>query len=532
MLYKNAMKQFTRNKFIHWGLTSLLLISGAFYQAAFAQKPMHPNTAAHGASQVSYPTYPTIDYSKYSAEDVKIIQHGEYLAKIGDCIACHTNSAEGTAPFAGGLPFKTPFGIFYSPNITPDKQTGMGNWTETDFKTALRDGIGPHGNYYPVFPFVYFNQITDQDIQDLWAYFRAIPAVNLRNRKNKVAFPFNIRFLQAGWKVLFFQFHKGQFQYDPKQSAAWNRGRYLVDGLGHCAMCHSPMNLFGASDRNLYLSGNFVNGYYAPNITSATLAKYSIDEIVKVFSQEEMLGNSGKVQGPMEEVDRDSLKYLQQQDLIAIATYLKTVPAIQPKVEKVEGGSALAIGAKVYDAHCGVCHNTGAAGAPIKGNAADWKPRIAQGMDTLFKHAIQGINSMPPKGTCMSCSDDEIKDAVRYLVNEAEGKNASSSAPQPARTAPPVVDTSLELGRKVYGQSCAMCHADGKYGAPILGDKDAWEKILTQDGGMPTVFEHAINGYKLHPKKGACLECQNSDIQAAVKYIIQESIPDRNVSLW
>ena len=503
---------------------------------AAGQRAFHPNSASHGADHAKatheWPHYPKIDYSKYSAKEQKQIKHGEYLAMMGDCIACHTAKPDGI-PFAGGLSFKTPFGVFYTPNITPDKATGIGNWTFEEFKTAMRDGIGPKGNDYPVFPFVYFNKITTPDLHDIWAFLRAMPPIKQRDRKNKIMFPFNIRFFQAGWKVMFFQFHKGRLPYDAKHSKAWNRGRYLVDGLGHCAMCHSPMNLLGASKRSLYLAGNFVDGYYAPNITSATTGKMPIKEIVDVFAKGDMLGG-GHVEGPMAEVNHDSLDYLKKSDLVAIATYLKTVPAIRHKEAKITGGSALAVGKGIYEAHCTACHATGAAGAPVKGNYADWKPRIALGMKQLFHNAIHGIGGMPAKGTCMSCSDKDIKDAVRYLVHSAEAnKGGGGAAPAVIRTAPPPVDTSLKLGRKIYGQSCSMCHADGKYGAPMLGDKDAWNNILkTSGGGMPTLFERAIKGYKQHPKKGACLKCTNSEIEAAVKYMITESIPDKNFKLW
>ena len=177
-----------------------------------------------------YPAYPPT--TPATGDQAELIKRGEYLAKTGDCIACHTNVKGGTPAFAGGLQIDTPFGTFYSPNITPDKKTGIGNWTEEDFIRALKKGRDPKGrNYFPVFPYIYFANTTDDDAKALYAYFMNIPAVEQQNKP--LPFPFNVpgaRTSLWGWNLLFF-YPMPELKYDPDQSAEWNRGKYLVDSL-------------------------------------------------------------------------------------------------------------------------------------------------------------------------------------------------------------------------------------------------------------------------------------------------------------
>ena len=252
---------------------------------------------------------------------------GEYLTKMGDCIACHTDTTHPNSPvFAGGYPISTPFGIFYSPNITSDKETGIGKWTDDEFVRAMQHGISPQGyNYFPVFPYTSFTRVTRDDLLAIKAYLFSIPAIKNTPPKNDVAFPFSWRFLQYGWKLLFFEFHKGVYQYDSSKSPVWNRGAYIVQGLAHCGECHTPRNMFGAMKYSYALTGAFVEGYYAPNITGHGLEGIPDQKIIEVFTKNKKLKGSGEVGGPMREVNVDSLKYLTQADLQAIVTYLRTV---------------------------------------------------------------------------------------------------------------------------------------------------------------------------------------------------------------
>ncbi len=472
-----------------------------------------------------YPIYPKPDYSK---GDRELIKKGEYLAKAGDCMACHTDTKNKGKPFAGGLGIKTPFGTFYSPNITPDKETGIGKWSDKDFLRAMHEGKAPDGsNYFPVFPYVDFSKVSTEDTLAIKAYLFSLPAVKQQNRKNDVPFPFSWRFLQYGWKLLYFYPYKGTYQPQADKSDEWNRGAYLVQGLGHCGMCHTPINLLGAPKRAYYLTGNLVEGYYAANISKKGLGKATQEEIVRVFTHDELLRGRGKVGGPMAEVNQDSLRHLSPDDLHAIASYLLTVESKQPKVAsgKVSAGE----GKKVYAKYCAACHTTGSAGAPVLGDASAWDPLIKLGVDKIYANAINGINSMPPKGGCPTCSDNQIKAAVDYLIQQAKGgTTVAKPKPRPRLT--------MADGKRVYENACRVCHQNGDLGAPKVGDKAAWQARI--DKNMDILFTHAIHGYQGMPKMGACYDqktkqpCSQAEVMAAVKYMVQESKTSGDYTLW
>jgi cytochrome c5 len=475
----------------------------------------------HQQGGENFPTYPTPNYG--TGAHAQLVHRGEYLVKAGDCISCHTDSPNNGVPFSGGLALKTPFGLFYSMNITPDQKTGIGKWSDQDFIRAARKGIAPNGSFYfPVFPYTSFTKVSDEDLIAIKAYLFSLPPVHKENKKPGAPWPISWRFLQLGWRMMFF--HEGAYQNDPKQSAAWNRGAYLVQGLGHCGECHTPRNLFGAMKDKNFLTGAFVDGYFAPDITQYGLKGATDIDVEDVFVKRQMLKGAGEVQGPMAEVDHNSLQYMSNQDLMAIVTYLKTVKSEEPKTSSGPVGAGA--GKKIYEAHCAVCHGTGAAGAPKLGDAADWDPRIKQGMPVLFQHAINGFNSMPPKGTCMSCSDEEIKAAVQYLADQS--KPGAAGAGTPAAVAAPPQPT-LADGKRIYENTCSVCHTQGLLGAPKLGDKAAWAPRIKQN--MDILFAHTIKGYNRMPPRGTCVSCTNAELQAAVKYMVQQS-SDGNYSLW
>jgi len=467
--------------------------------------------------------YPAL--TAYKPSEAARIQRGEYLAKAGDCIACHTDTMHAGKSFSGNLSIKTPFGTFYTPNITPDKQTGIGTWNDQQFIRAMREGLAPnHDNYFPVFPYLYFNRISDQDLKDIKFYLDHLPPTHETRRKDDVPFPFNVRLAQWGWKLLFFYPNRGQFQPDAKHNAEWNRGAYLVEGLEHCGMCHTPINLLGAPKLKYAYTGNFIDGYYAPNISGARLKDYSIEQIVNVFKTGVTLSGRGKVGGPMAEVNSDSLRYLNDRDLRAIAVYMKSTESKQPPVSKSKGGVTVAAGKVVYANHCAQCHTTGAAGAPKLGDATTWDPRIAQGMDTLNNNAIMGINSMPAMGACPSCSQDDIKAGVLYLVAMAQKSQSTGAA------APSVPRLTMADGQAIYRQRCSICHSDGQLGAPKVGDKAAWAPRIDQ--GIDILVANAIHGIHSMPAKGTCYECTNGQLMAAVIYMVQQSKTSGDYSLW
>jgi mono/diheme cytochrome c family protein len=238
-----------------------------------------------------------------------LIARGKYLADIGDCSSCHTAS-NGTK-FAGGRYMPTPFGPISTPNITPDKSTGIGNWTDDDFYRALHDGITKAGEHiYPVMPYPWYTKVTRDDVMAIKAYLFSLQPVNAPRKPNELAFPFNIREGLAAWDGLFLR--KGTFQPDPSKSAEINRGAYIVQGLGHCGECHNGRNLLGDTKMADSLQGGPIQHWYAPNITSDVqdgIGKYSDDQVF-TFLKTGVSPGMGVAAGPMSETIHDSLRKL------------------------------------------------------------------------------------------------------------------------------------------------------------------------------------------------------------------------------
>lgn len=503
----------------------VVIILGALY---YTLTGISKNIAqlAEPSDDVDYfPTYPAVQTTAEKAEQIK---RGEYLAKAGDCIACHTNSPDHGKPFAGGLPMQTPFGTIFSPNITPDKETGIGNWTDADFIKAMREGISPSGHrYYPAFPYLYFNKVTTDDLLAIKAYLDSLPPVHQPNEKNKMVWPFNWRFLQSGWRILFFNPVKtGPYKPNPHESAQWNRGAYLVEGLGHCAMCHTPSYYIftkqlplGAPIQKYNLTGAPIQGYLAPNISKSNLANISDEELIKVFTHNQLIGG-GTIEGPMLEANQDSLRYLSHDDLLAIATYLKSVESqTPPKPKPGKGGP----GQPIYENYCAGCHAAGAGNAPKYGDVSSWAPILAKGINMTYANAINGIGGMPAKGTCLSCTDQEIKQAVDYMVNAVTGKNAKAAPP-------PVKKLTMQDGQRIYQQNCAICHATGFKHAPKPGDMVTWKPIIDQ--GFLQTYTNVVSGAHGHPPRGACVDCSDAELKAAIKYMMQSSTTTENFNLW
>ena len=207
------------------------------------------------------------------------VMRGRELATIGDCVACHT--APGGVPFAGGLALQTPFGVIMTPNITPDDATGIGRWSKDNFARAVHEGRRPDGAFlYPAFPYPYYTKVTRGDTDAIYDYLRSLTPVSNRVNRNTLPFPFSIRSVMLGWNAMFFT--PGYFSPVAERSEEFNRGAYLVEGLGHCGACHTPLNAFGANKADQFLQGNRIDDWTAPNITNdsqAGLGKWSVDEI-------------------------------------------------------------------------------------------------------------------------------------------------------------------------------------------------------------------------------------------------------------
>jgi cytochrome c5 len=481
-------------------------------------KPLEPVMDAY------YPKYPPITSAGAQKE---LIERGEYLAKMGDCIACHTDVKEGKGSYSGGLPISTPFGTFYSPNITPDKETGIGAWSEADFIRAVKEGRDPQGrNYFPVFPYLYFSKMTDDDARALYAYFMNIPAIVQKN--NSLPFPFGVpgaRFSLWGWNILFFFPEDNSIEYQPDQSPEWNRGKYIVDSLGHCSMCHTPLNLFGAPKNKYYLTGSFIDGYWAPNITKYGLESASNIQVANVFKANELLNKAGPVAGPMAEVNHNSLSYLTESDQLAIAIYLKTVESEESLgVSPSNMPPTLARGKQVYTKACVICHSDSKMSAPVIGNSANWYMRLkSSGLTGLYRHTIHGYNSMPIKGACVTCSDNDLISAVDYLLNESLTRSQWSDLKTGGSEKYP------SNGNSIYTENCSVCHDDGKMGAPKIGDKEIWKPLIAQN--MDVLIENAIDGKK-HLKNGGCSQCTTNEVIEAIKYMVSKSKTKGNYSLW
>jgi mono/diheme cytochrome c family protein len=250
-------------------------------------------------------------------------RRGAYLISLGGCDACHTDRENGGLRLAGGKALKTPFGTFYAPNITSDKQFGIGNWTLSQFSEAISNGKGPKGNLYPVFPYNDLTLMSDQDVVDLYAAVMATPPISQSPPPNRVMFPFNIRLLISVWKNLFFSPHR--YRNDPAHSSAWNRGAYLANGLTHCVACHSPLNAFGAVKNGEQYAGNPGGGPggKAPPLTVTALlqAGYSRDTLAETLKTG-VTPNAGKVGKEMGLVISDETSRWTDDDRKAIAQYL------------------------------------------------------------------------------------------------------------------------------------------------------------------------------------------------------------------
>lgn len=253
------------------------------------------------------------------------IVNGQYLVKAGGCVGCHTANKPGATPFAGGRSLETPFGTFFGPNITPDKETGIGNWSEGDFKRAIRHGERRDGsNYFPAFPYPSFTGMSDTDILDLWSYLKSLPPVKQANREHELRFPYNQRFLVNGWKMMFFT--PGPFVPPAPANSALARGAYLVGVLGHCGECHTPRNALGGPDRKELFAGAKIPEGKVPNLTPTRLKRWS-DAELKEYLTTGTAPNGDVVVEPMSEVITNTTSKLTPEDLNAVVVYLRSLPA-------------------------------------------------------------------------------------------------------------------------------------------------------------------------------------------------------------
>lgn len=288
-----------------------------------------------------------------------LIARGEYLARAGDCSACHT--VPGGQPFAGGVAFALPFGTIYAPNITPDKETGIGGWTDAEFVRALHRGIDRNGNnLYPAFPYTAYALLSTDDVLAIRAYLATQRPVHAETPRNELRFPFNQRYAMRVWNLLFLPGHR--FAAVPTQNEAWNRGAYLVEALGHCGECHTPRNLMMGLDSSRKFAGAEQVGWHAYNITSdrtTGLGGWSDSQLAQYLSTGHADGR-GPASGPMAEAIENSLRYLTQDDIRAMVAYLRSIPPQPdgPPAVLADGPAPVAdtLGAHLFAEACEGCH--------------------------------------------------------------------------------------------------------------------------------------------------------------------------------
>jgi mono/diheme cytochrome c family protein len=343
------------------------------------------------------------------------IERGRYLAVLSDCAACHT--APGGQPFAGGLALQTPFGKIVAPNITPDRDTGIGDMTNDEFLASLHDGRGRNGRrLYPAMPYPAYTKMSDDDVLAIRAYLATVAPVSNRVISNQLPFPLNIRLAMVFWNWL--NFAPGRYQPDPHKSAEWNRGAYIVKGAAHCGTCHTPKNLLGGDKNGKALAGATLQGWFAPSLTNDSrtgIGGWSKDDLVQYLKTG--ANNFTLASGPMAEAVTHSTSRTTDEDISAIATYLKDSGAggSAPKPEPVAASdSAMRAGAAIYKDSCAVCHRDAGTGE------AHLFPRLA--------------------GSALVQSDDTAT-LVRVVL---QGTRAASTPNMPTAPAMPAFDWRLD----------------------------------------------------------------------------------------
>jgi mono/diheme cytochrome c family protein len=369
-----------------------------------------------------------------------LIARGEYLARAADCVACHT--APGGKQYAGGLPFKLPFGTIYAPNITPDKDTGIGNWTDADFVRALHRGVGRDGEMlYPAFPYASYALMSTDDALAIKAYLFSLPAVHAPTPATDLQFPYNQRYLMRAWRLLYVPAHP--FQPDTGKPADWNRGYYLVEAMGHCGECHTPRtSLYGLDDSRKF-AGTVTEGWKAYNITSdkqSGIGAWSDAQIASYLSQGYADGR-GAASGSMAEAVEHSLRFLTPDDIHAMVAYLRTIPpqkteegppvALDPPAVKVstayspapDEAHADTLGLQIFEGACASCHGWNGKGlehpnAALLGSQTVNDPHATNLLQVVLHGASvttqQGQAFMPPFGAAYS--DTEIAAVANYVL--------------------------------------------------------------------------------------------------------------------
>lgn len=374
--------------------------------------------------------------------DAAQVERGRYLAQLGNCAGCHTNT--GDASYAGGRPLPTPFGTVYSTNLTPDPTHGLGNWSPAHFWRAMHHGRAKDGRLLnPVFPYASYTHVTRDDADALYAYLRSLPAVAQANRPHALRFPYDTQLALGVWRALYFRAADAQVaaQPEPARGPEWNRGAYLARGLGHCIECHSARNALGAISGSLELTGGAIpsQGWYAPSLAAsdeAGVAQWKTEDVVQLLRTGQAPGAS--VIGPMAEVVHGSTQHWQLADLQALARFLQALPAAPPRARAAQAPispAVLAMGANIYEQQCAQCHGKAGQGAPgaypaLAGNRAVTMESVDNLVNIVRKGGFAPSTAgnprpygMPPYAHLLT--DTEIA-AVLSFIRQSWGHQASA----------------------------------------------------------------------------------------------------------
>ncbi|MHC3750016.1 cytochrome c [Pseudomonas stutzeri] len=356
----------------------------------------------------------------------ELVEKGRYIATLGDCTACHTSP--GKPLFSGGVAIETPFGELLGANITPDPATGIGRWTFEDFQNTMARGHGRNGKQlYPAMPYAAYTKVTREDNLALWAYLRTVEPVQNEVETNQLPFPFNVRLSMKAWNWL--NFTEGEFEPDAEKSEQWNRGAYLVQGLGHCGSCHTPKNLIGGDRRDGTLKGGELQGWMAPNISNTAhvgLAEWTEDDIVQYLKTG--ANRYDIASGPMAEAVEKSTQYWRDADLKAVAVYLKSLDHEHEKPEPLGANDPImTAGRSLYEDRCSACHTPDGEGIPTLfpklANAPLVNARDAVSMIRVVLAGNRaGTTDAAPTGPAMpsfawNLSDENIADVLTYVRN-------------------------------------------------------------------------------------------------------------------
>lgn len=389
--------------------------------------------------EMAQPELPPVEEA--AVPDASAIQRGAYLARAGNCMACHTE--RGGQAYAGGRSIDTPFGALYASNLTPDTETGLGRWSEAAFERALFEGVSRDGRLlYPAFPYTHTTRMQASDVRDLWAFLKSLAPIGHQVPAHDLRFPYNQQAALAVWRVLYFE--PGRYQADPAHDAEWNRGAYLIQGVAHCGACHSARDSLGGPLTSLGLDGAHMpdGRWLAPSLRSpqeAGVQEWQAQQVAQLLGGGHHA--SSVAMGPMAEVVFNGTQYLTEGDLNAMASYLRALPVDRPKAPEFATADLRQrqMGEKLYGQHCADCHGDQGQGAEsaypsLRGN----RTVLMSEPDNLVQAILSGgfapatsanprPYGMPPFRTLLG--DDEVA-ALATFLRQSWGHRANGVAPQ------------------------------------------------------------------------------------------------------